>query len=63
MQGKRKEVAMQIRSEQPAAVSIRCFEHSLNLCLQEAGRGLVCLRDALDLCREVFKLIELSPKR
>ena len=62
MQGKRKEVATQIKGEQPAAVSVHCFTHSLNLCLQEAGRSLVCLRDASELCREVFKLIELSPK-
>ena len=62
MQGKSKGVATQIKGEQPA-ISVHCFAHSLNLCLQEAGRSLVCLRDALELCREVFKLIELSPKR
>ena len=58
-----KGVATQIKGEQPAAISVHCFAHSLNLCLQEAGRSMVCLRDALELCREVFKLIELSPKR
>ena len=24
-----------------------------NLCLQDAGRKLVCIRDALEVCREV----------
>lgn len=60
---KRTGVVTQIIGEQPAALPEHCFAHSLNLCLQDAGLGLVCLKDALELCREIFKLIELSPKR
>ena len=63
MQGKRTGVATRILSEQPAALPVHCFAHSLNLCLQDAGRKLVSLRDTLELCREIFKLIKLSPKR
>ena len=63
MHGKRSGVATRIRTEQPAAIPVHCFAHSLNLCLQDAGRGLVCIRDALELCREIFKLIKLSSKR
>ena len=63
MQGKRTGVATRILSEQPAALPVHCFAHSLNLCLQDAGRKLVSLRDTLQLCREIFKLIKLSPKR
>ena len=57
MQGKRKGVATQIRSECPAAVPVHCFAHSLNLCLQDTGRQITLLRDALDLVREISQLI------
>ena len=40
-----------------------CCAHSLNLCLQDVGRKIVCLRDALETIREVNKLICLSLKR
>ena len=56
MQGIRKEVATLIKREQPAVSSVHCFAHSLNLCLQDLGRNL-------ELSREAFKLIELSPKQ
>ena len=36
--------------------------HSLNLCLQDAGRKLVCLRDALEICRGMVDLTHLSLK-
>jgi hypothetical protein len=63
MQGKRKGVATQIRSENPAVLPVHCFGHSLNLCLQDAGRKIISLRDALDTVREIGKLIKFSPKR
>ena len=37
--------------------------HSLNLCLQDAGRQIQALRDAIDTVREIVKLINYSPKR
>ena len=49
--------------ECPAAVAIHCCAHSLNLCLQDIGRKLICLRDALDTVREITNLICFSPKR
>ena len=63
MQGRRKGVATQIRKEAPAALPVHCFAHSLNLCLQDAGRKVALLRDALDIVREIVKLIHFSPKR
>ena len=63
MQGKRKGVATQIRNECPAALPVHCFAHSLNLCLQDAGRKITLLRDALDTVREIAQLIRFSPKR
>ena len=63
MQGRRIGVATQIRNENPAALPVHCFGHSLNLCLQDAGRKLPLLRDALDTVQEIGKLIKFSPKR
>ena len=62
MHGRRICVATQIRNESPAALQVHCFGHSLNLCLQDAGRKLPLLRDALDTVREIGKLIKFSPK-
>lgn len=63
MQGKRTGVATRLRNEQPAAVPVHCFAHCLNLCLQDASRKLVYVRDALDTVREISNLIRYSPKR
>ena len=62
MQGRRNGVATRISEEQPAAIPVYCCAHSLNLCLQDTGRKLVCIRDALEICREITNLIRLSPK-
>lgn len=60
MQGRRKGVVTQIRAEQPAAVAVHCFAHSLTR--QDAGRNLACIRDAIELYKDLYKLIQLSPK-
>ena len=59
MQGIRKGIATQIRSENPAALPVHCFAHSFNLCLQDAGRQITVLRDALDTVREIGKLLKI----
>ena len=63
MQGRRSGVATRILEEEPAALPVHCLAHSLNLCLQDASKQIVSLRDAIELCREIYKLIEHSPKR
>ncbi len=63
MQGKRKGLAKLVRNEVPAALPVHCLAHSLNLCLQDAGRQVQLLRDTIDLIREIVKLINYSPKR
>ena len=45
---KRNGLATEIRAEIPSALSVHCFAHSLNLCLQDAGRKLTFIRDALE---------------
>ena len=62
MQGKRSGVAARFLSENPAAIPVHCFARSLNLCLQGVGKNVVCIRDALDMVKEIGKLIQLSPK-
>ena len=63
MQGVRSGVATQIKKDNPAALSVYCFGHSLNLCLQDTGRKVSLLRNVLDTVREIFKLLQFSPKR
>ena len=63
MQGRRSGLATKIRNEVPAAVPVHCLAHCLNLCLQDAGRKLPFLRDALDTAKELAQLIKFSPKR
>lgn len=55
-------LATLIRRDVPAAQSVPCFAHCLYLCLQDAGRKKILLRAALDVVREVDKLIKYSPK-
>ena len=63
MQGKWKGVGTRIQKENPAAIVVHCYAHCLNLCLQDAGRKLDFLRDALDIVKEIAKLIKFSSKR
>ncbi|XP_035690920.1 zinc finger MYM-type protein 1-like [Branchiostoma floridae] len=63
MKGHRTGVATRIKTEEPAAVPVHCWAHSLNLCLQDTCRQIVAVRDAMDLAREIDKLINYSPKR
>ena len=63
MQGCRKGVATQIKCESPSALSVHCFAYKLNLCLQDVHKQLVFLRDALEVVKEIAKLIKFSPKR
>ena len=63
MQGKRSGVAARFLSENPAAILVHCFAHSLNLCLQGMGKNVVCIRDTIEIVKEVGKFILYSPKR
>lgn len=54
-------VAKQLQDEQPAAIKVRCFAHSLNLCLQDAAKKCQPNR-ALDNTMELCKLIKYTPK-
>ena len=55
-------VATRIKNDVPQALPVHCLAHSLNLCLQDAGRQIKLLRDALDIVREIVQLVNHSPK-
>ena len=62
MQGCVSGVATRFKELNTAAIAIHCCAHSYNLCLQDIGRKLTCIRDALDTTKEISKLIRFSPK-
>ena len=62
-QGHVQGVATRIAKEQPAALSVHCLAHCINLCVQDAARKIGPIRDALDLSMEIIQLIKMSPKR
>ena len=45
-------VATQLRQIEPTALQVHCFAHSLNLCLQDAAKLCVIVRDCLGLVGE-----------
>ena len=62
MQRKRSGVAARFLSKNPAAIPVHCFSHSLNLCPQGIGKNIVCIRDVIEIVKEVGKLILYCPK-
>jgi len=62
MQGIRSGVATRILGENPAALPVHCLAHSLSLCLQDAGKEIQLLRDALDIVKEISQLTKFLPK-
>ena len=57
MSGNLRGVASHFKQEEPAAIYVHCFAHSLNLCLQDASRLSTSVRDSLELLMEIVKLI------
>ena len=53
MKGIRSGVAARIRKDVPQALPVHCLAHCLNLCLQDAGKQINLLRDAIQLVREL----------
>ena len=63
MAGARNGVAAKIAEIEPRAVYIHCAGHTLNLALQDCTKRINCIRDALELTREMINFIRCSPKR
>ena len=63
MMGRLNGVASKLKSEQPAAIAVHCLAHCTNLVLQDVCKKVKPVRDALDITREISRLIKFSPKR
>lgn len=63
MTGRLNGVATRVKSITPAAVSIHCVAHSLQLCLQDATAASIPIRNALNIASDLHNLIKISPKR
>ena len=56
-------VAKRFQSDNPAAISTHCLAHCVNLCLQDIGRNIKSIKEALNFSTELIQLIKYSPKR
>lgn len=63
MSGKFKGVQANFLKEEPRALYAHCFNHSLNLALQDAVKVNVFIREVLTLSHEIGTMIKGSPKR
>ena len=56
-------VAAKIQQLEPKAVFTHCYGHALNLSVNDTVKKCNIMRDCLDTCYEIIKLIKFSPKR
>ena len=63
MAGARAGVAVQIQEVEPRDVFTHCYDHALNLAVSDTITKLPRMKDCLDTCYEIVKLIKFSPKR
>lgn len=63
MAGAKGGVAAKIREKEPRAVFTHCYGHALSLSVSDTVKQSSIMRDCLDTCYELVKLIKFSPKR
>ena len=63
MAGAKGGVAVKIQELEPKAVFTHCYGHALNLSVNDTMKKSTVMRDCLDTCYELVKLIKCSPKR
>ena len=63
MSGVRRGGATQFLTEEPRALYNHCYGHALNLAIGDTIKQVKLLRDTLDTCFEMSKLLKYSPKR
>ena len=63
MKGARSGVAKRILDEEPRAVYMHYYGHSINLAASDAVRQTKLMRDSLEIAHEITKLIKFSPRR
>lgn len=62
MAGARGGVAAKIQQIEPRAVFTHCYGHTLNLDVSDIIKQSIIMKDCLDTCYELVKLIKFSPK-
>lgn len=63
MSGKRAGLKTKVQEENPKAVYIHCYAHTLQLGVRDTSRSVDVISDALDLTSEISELVKRSPKR
>ena len=63
MKGARTGVAKQISDEEPRAIYMHCYGHSINLAVNDAIKQSKQVKSALEVTHEITKLIKYSPRR
>ena len=63
MAGARGGVAAKIQQMEPRVVFTHCYGHALNLGVSDTVKKSIIMKDCLDTCYELVKLIKFSPKR
>lgn len=63
MSGAKNGVAKKIREEEPRAVYLHCYGHSVNLATCDAVKQSKPIKNALETTHEITKLIKYSPRR
>ena len=63
MAGAKAGVAAKIEEIEPRAVFTHCYGHALNLGVSDTIKRSLAMKDCLDTCFELVKLIKFSPKR
>ena len=63
MKGIRSGLVPRIQELESRGVYTYCYGHSINLAANDALKSSKLLKDALDMTREITKLIKYSPRR
>ena len=63
MAGTNRGVPAKMQQIDPRAVFTHCYGHAINLSVNDTIKGSPTMKDCLDMCFELVKLIKFSPKR
>lgn len=63
MKGRFKGLQTRIKEIQPQALYVHCAAHSLSLAVEDSLRQLSCMRDIMNLAKDLINTIRESPKR
>ena len=61
--GPKSGVGPQLQKEHPSALCSHCLCHSLNLSVASVNNVSRSMKDMMDVCLEIVRLLKCSPKR